>query len=136
MCRASCGRPRSCLAAFGERSLIVRPGLIVGPHDPTERFTYWIRRLAAGGPVLAPRASDQPVQLIDVRDLSEWIITMVERQAGGSYNATGPTPPSSRGMSCPCGSICTAIPTSPGSSTSTSAVPSPALEQQLLSAQT
>jgi 2'-hydroxyisoflavone reductase len=77
-------------ALFGERSLIVRPGLIVGPHDPTERFTYWVRRLAAGGPVLAPRASDQPVQLIDVRDLADWIIGMAERQASGTYNATGP----------------------------------------------
>lgn len=86
--KAAC--ERQVTAAFGERSLIVRPGLIVGPHDPTERFTYWVRRLADGGPVLAPAAGDQPVQLIDVRDLSDWIIAMVERRAGGTYNATGP----------------------------------------------
>jgi 2'-hydroxyisoflavone reductase len=89
--KAAC--EREVEGGFGSRSLIVRPGLIVGPHDPTERFTYWVRRLADGGPVLAPRAGDQPVQLIDVRDLSEWIIAMAERGAGGRYNATGPAEP-------------------------------------------
>jgi 2'-hydroxyisoflavone reductase len=75
------------------RALVIRPGLIVGPHDPTERFTYWVRRLAAGGRVLAPRAPDQPVQLIDARDLADWIIRMVEAAATGVYNATGPAGP-------------------------------------------
>jgi nucleoside-diphosphate-sugar epimerase len=75
------------------RTLVVRPGLIVGPHDPTERFTYWVRRLAAGGRVLAPRAPGQPVQLIDARDLAEWIVRMVEAGACGVYNATGPATP-------------------------------------------
>src|SRR5581483_10626663 len=75
------------------RTLVVRPGLIVGPHDPTERFTYWVRRLAAGGRVLAPRAPGQPVQLIDVRDLAQWIVRMVEAHATGVYNATGPAAP-------------------------------------------
>lgn len=89
--KAAC--EREVEAGFAGRSLIVRPGLIVGPHDPTERFTYWVRRLADGGPVIAPRAGDQPVQLIDVRDLSEWIIAMVERGAAGTYNATGPAQP-------------------------------------------
>lgn len=89
--KAAC--EREVRAAFGERSLIVRPGLIVGPHDPTERFTYWVRRLADGGPVLAPRASGQPVQFIDVRDLAEWVIAMVESGAAGTYNATGPARP-------------------------------------------
>jgi 2'-hydroxyisoflavone reductase len=84
---------REVEAAFDQRSLIVRPGLIVGRHDPTERFTYWVRRLAEGGQVLAPRATEQPVQFIDVRDLSEWIIAMVERGAAGIYNATGPAEP-------------------------------------------
>jgi 2'-hydroxyisoflavone reductase len=87
------GCEREVEAAFGARSLIVRPGLIVGPHDPTERFTYWVRRLADGGPILVPRAGDQPVQMIDVRDLSDWMIAMVERRAGGPYNATGPAQP-------------------------------------------
>ena len=75
------------------RTLIVRPGLIVGPHDPTERFTYWVRRVAEGGRVLAPRAPDQPVQVIDVRDLAGWIVRMVEAGATGVYNATGPAAP-------------------------------------------
>jgi 2'-hydroxyisoflavone reductase len=75
------------------RALVIRPGLIVGPHDPTERFTYWVRRLAAGGRVLAPRAPDQPVQLIDARDLAGWIVRMVEAGATGIYNATGPATP-------------------------------------------
>jgi 2'-hydroxyisoflavone reductase len=74
-------------------ALVIRPGLIVGPHDPTERFTYWVRRLAAGGRVLAPRAPEQPVQLIDARDLAEWIVRMVEARAAGVYNATGPAAP-------------------------------------------
>lgn len=75
------------------RVLVVRPGLIVGPHDPTERFTYWVRRLAAGGRVLVPDAPDQPVQLIDARDLAGWILRMVEAGSTGVYNATGPATP-------------------------------------------
>jgi 2'-hydroxyisoflavone reductase len=73
--------------------LVIRPGLIVGPLDPTERFTYWVRRLADGGAVLAPRAPDQPVQLIDARDLAEWIVRLLEAGATGTYNATGPAGP-------------------------------------------
>jgi 2'-hydroxyisoflavone reductase len=84
---------REVLAVFGARSLIVRPGLIVGPHDPTERFTSWVRKLGEPEPVLAPRASGQPVQLIDVRDLAAWIVTLVERRASGAFNATGPRRP-------------------------------------------
>ena len=61
--------------AFGERALVVRPGLIVGPHDPTDRFTYWPRRVAEGGRVLAPAPPEQPVQFIDVRDLADWIVS-------------------------------------------------------------
>ncbi|MBV9942138.1 MAG: NAD-dependent epimerase/dehydratase family protein [Solirubrobacterales bacterium] len=75
------------------RALVVRPGLIVGPRDPTERFTYWVRRLAGGGRVLVPRAMDQPVQLIDVRDLAGWILDLVEARATGVFNATGPATP-------------------------------------------
>jgi 2'-hydroxyisoflavone reductase len=75
--------------AFGERALIVRPGLIVGPHDPTDRFTYWPRRIADGGEVLAPGSPDDPVQFVDVRDLGEWILHMVEGEQSGVFNATG-----------------------------------------------
>jgi len=75
------------------RALVIRPGLIVGPHDPTERFTYWVRRLAGGGRVLAPAAPDQPVQLIDARDLAEWTVLMAEQRSVGVFNATGPAWP-------------------------------------------
>ena len=75
---------------YGERALNVRPGLIVGPHDPTDRFTYWPVRVARGGEVLAPGRPDMPVQIIDVRDLAEWTIRLVEQKQSGTYNATGP----------------------------------------------
>ncbi len=72
------------------RTLVVRPGLIVGPYDPTDRFTYWPVRINRGGEVLAPGKPDQPIQFIDARDLSEWIIRMTETRQVGIYNATGP----------------------------------------------
>ena len=72
---------------FPKNSLIIRPGLIVGPHDPTDRFTYWPVRISEGGEVLAP--AHQTIQFIDVRDLAKWIVQMVEQQSIGIYNATG-----------------------------------------------
>lgn len=76
---------------FGlERTLIIRPGLIVGPHDPTDRFTYWPVRVRRGGDVLAPQKPEAPIQIIDVRDLSDFIINLIEANAFGTYNATGP----------------------------------------------
>ena len=77
-------------AALPGRSLIIRPGFIVGPFDPTDRFTYWPRRVAEGGDVLAPGSPEQPVQIIDARDLAAWTVTMLEEGAAGLYNATGP----------------------------------------------
>jgi 2'-hydroxyisoflavone reductase len=77
-------------AAHPGRTLIVRPGLIVGPLDPTDRFTYWPHRIARGGEVLAPGKPEQPVQFIDARDLAAWVVVMTERQATGTYQATGP----------------------------------------------
>jgi 2'-hydroxyisoflavone reductase len=74
---------------FGDRALIVRPGLIVGPHDPTGRFTYWPQRLRRGGEILAPGPPERTSQFIDVRDLAEWIVTTTERELGGVFNATG-----------------------------------------------
>ena len=71
-----------------QRVLNVRPGLIVGPYDYTDRFTYWVARVAEGGEVLAPGASDRAVQFIDVRDLAEWSIHMLERKGTGVYNVT------------------------------------------------
>jgi 2'-hydroxyisoflavone reductase len=76
--------------ALPGRALIVRPGYIVGPDDPTDRFTYWPHRVARGGEMLAPGDPEAPVQFIDVRDLSEWIVRVVEARATGPYNATGP----------------------------------------------
>jgi 2'-hydroxyisoflavone reductase len=73
---------------FDERALVVRPGLIGGPHDPTGRFTYWPHRIARGGEVLAPAPPEDPVQFIDVRDLAEWTVDLCERRVGGTFNAT------------------------------------------------
>ena len=76
--------------AFGEGAINVRPGLIVGPGDNTDRWTYWPVRVARGGEVLAPNSPADPVQNIDARDLSEWIVRLVETPGtGGTYNATG-----------------------------------------------
>jgi 2'-hydroxyisoflavone reductase len=75
---------------FGDRALIVRPGLIVGPHDPTDRFTYWPRRAQRGGPILAPAPPDYGVQMVDVRDLAGWMVRIVEERRGGAFNATSP----------------------------------------------
>jgi len=74
---------------YGERGTNVRAGLIVGPHDPTDRFTYWPRRLAEGGEVLAPGRPDRPVQVIDARDLAAFLLVLAERGPGGALNATG-----------------------------------------------
>lgn len=72
---------------------VVRPGLIVGPGDPTGRFSYWPARLAEGGEVLAPGAPTDPVQVIDVRDLAAWIVTLAEQRVVGDFDGVGrPTP--------------------------------------------
>jgi 2'-hydroxyisoflavone reductase len=76
--------------AMPGRVMNVRPGLIVGPHDPTDRFTYWPWRVDRGGEVVAPAPPERRVQLIDVRDLAEWILKMIEAGTTGVYNATGP----------------------------------------------
>jgi 2'-hydroxyisoflavone reductase len=77
-------------AVFDDRALVLRPGLIVGPHDPTGRFTYWPHRIARGGEVLAPGPPERRTQVIDVRDLAEWAIELCERGVSGTYNATHP----------------------------------------------
>ena len=78
---------------FPGKTLIIRPGLIVGPRDETGRFTYWPVRIDRGGEVLAPGDPKDPVQIIDARDLAEWTIRMVENRETGVYNATGPAKP-------------------------------------------
>src|SRR4051794_12875265 len=75
---------------FPKQTLVIRPGLIVGPGDQTDRFTYWPVRVQRGGEVLAPGQPGDPVQFIDARDLAEWTIRMAEKRATGIYNATGP----------------------------------------------
>jgi 2'-hydroxyisoflavone reductase len=75
---------------YGDRSARVRAGLIVGPNDPTDRFTYWPRRIALGGEVLGPGSPDAPVQFIDARDLAGWLVQLALEGPGGTYNATGP----------------------------------------------
>ena len=75
---------------FPGKSLIIRPGLIVGPRDETDRFTYWPVRIDRGGEVLAPGNPSDPVQFIDGRDLAEWTVRMAENRETGIYNATGP----------------------------------------------
>jgi 2'-hydroxyisoflavone reductase len=78
---------------FADHFLVVRPGLIVGPRDPTKRFSYWPFRIIDGGEILAPGSPMQNLQFIDVRDLAKWIVSMVEKQGTGLYNATGPAFP-------------------------------------------
>lgn len=72
------------------RVLHMRSGLIVGPYDPTDRFTYWVGRVANGGEVLAPDKPASPAQIIDARDQAEWIIRMAEARQAGIYNVAGP----------------------------------------------
>ena len=81
----------AAIDAFGkDRSIIVRPTLIVGPGDPTDRFPWWLARLEKGGDIIIPGKNDEVVQYIDVRDLAEWMIRLLENKAAGSYNGSGP----------------------------------------------
>jgi 2'-hydroxyisoflavone reductase len=84
--KAAC--ERAVEREFGHRTLVVRPGLIVGPLDPTGRFTYWVERAERGGEILAPAPHDAPVQFIDARDLAAWIVALLEGDTGGTFNAT------------------------------------------------
>ena len=78
---------------FGDNVTIVRPGLIVGPGDLSDRFSYWPVRIDRGGEVLAPGTPNDPVQYVDARDLSEWMIRLAESRTLGTFNATGPKSP-------------------------------------------
>jgi 2'-hydroxyisoflavone reductase len=78
---------------YGDRSARVRAGLIVGPYDPTDRFTYWPRRIGAGGEVLAPGNPDAPTQFVDARDLAAFLVRLALQGPGGVFNATGPLEP-------------------------------------------
>jgi 2'-hydroxyisoflavone reductase len=80
---------RAAEQAMPGRVLSVRPGLIVGAHDYTDRFTYWVRRVAKGGDLLAPGQPERRVRVIDVRDVAEWMIRMAESRGTGVLNASG-----------------------------------------------
>ena len=85
---------REVQAVFGDRTSIVRPGLIAGSLDPTDRFTYWPVRVEAGGEFVAPEDASVPLQYVDVRDVADFVITLIERGTGGTFNAV--TSPESR----------------------------------------
>lgn len=76
--------------AFGKHASIVRPGYIVGPLDPTDRFTYWPVRASRGGEMLAPGTPRDPIQIIDVRDLTAWMLKLADTHATGNFNAVSP----------------------------------------------
>ncbi len=80
-----------------ERSLVVRPGILAGPHDYTDRFTGWLRQVKDGGEVVAPGRPGRPVQVLDARDLADWLLRMIERGRTGVFNATGPGRPLTMG---------------------------------------
>lgn len=82
------------LETFGAAdTLLFRPGLIVGPHDATDRFSYWVRRIAAGGPMLVPGPRERVLQFVDVRDAARFIVQRLAREAGGVWNVVGPREP-------------------------------------------
>jgi nucleoside-diphosphate-sugar epimerase len=97
--KAAC--EEAALAGFPGRTLIVRPGYIVGPHDPTDRFTCWVRRAAAGGRMLAPGPRDQPLQVVDVRDLGAFTLDHLEAGTTDVFGVVGPGAPLTWGEALP-----------------------------------
>jgi 2'-hydroxyisoflavone reductase len=83
--------------AFPKGTTVVRPGYIVGPGDSTDRWTYWPLRVAAGGEMLAPGKPDDPMEIIDARDLAAFVVTLLEKRTTGTFNAVGPAKPVSMG---------------------------------------
>jgi hypothetical protein len=84
---------REAVRAFGDACLIIRPGYIVGPHDPTDRFTYYVRRAASGGEMLAPGPPDAPFQVVDVRDLAIFMLDRITARDSSVYGVVGPGEP-------------------------------------------
>ena len=107
---------------------IIRPGLIVGPLDVSDRFTYWPYRIDKGGEVLAPGDGNDPVQIIDSRDIAEWTIRMAENKTFGTFNATGPTKPYTMSE------MLTGIKTAIGSNATFTWVPAKFLQEQKIRA--
>jgi 2'-hydroxyisoflavone reductase len=81
------------LARYGNGATVVRPGIVAGPYDPTDRFTWWVRRAARGGRVALPGRPEQPVQVVDSRDLARLVALLLEADRPGTYNAVGPADP-------------------------------------------
>jgi 2'-hydroxyisoflavone reductase len=92
---------REALDAFPGRCLIVRPGYIVGPHDPSDRFTYWVRRASAGGEMLAPGPPDGALQVVDVRDLAAFTLDHLEARTADVFGVVGPPEPLTWGTFLP-----------------------------------
>jgi 2'-hydroxyisoflavone reductase len=85
---------RAAVDAYGaDRVTIVRPSYVVGPYDPTGRFTWWVDRLARGGPILCPGPADSPMQLIDARDQGAWVVRLIESGTTGAFHSASPAPP-------------------------------------------
>ena len=85
------------VASYGARATVIRPGLIVGPYDPTDRFSYWVARFTQPGSLgerdaeaAVPAPPERPIQLIDARDLAQWMVSLAERDVAGTYNAISP----------------------------------------------
>ncbi|MDQ1439311.1 MAG: hypothetical protein QOK43_2940 [Acidimicrobiaceae bacterium] len=79
--------------AFPGQCTVIRPGIVAGPHDPTDRFTYWVRRASRGGTVLAPNRRDQPVQVVHARDQADFIVSATAAGLDGPFNTVGPSEP-------------------------------------------
>ena len=84
---------RASTELFGPDTTIIRPTYVIGPHDPSCRFNYWVGRLATGGTVLAPGDPDDPIQVIDARDQASWIVSLLERSITGTFHSPSPPPP-------------------------------------------
>lgn len=94
-CKVAC--EDDVVARYGARATIVRPGKVAGPYDPSDMFTYWVRRAARGGRIALPGDPDQPVQVVDVRDLARLVVKLLEDDRPGAFQAVGPAEPTTLG---------------------------------------
>lgn len=85
------------VARYGDRATIVRPGKVAGPRDPSDGFTYWVRRAAKGGRIALPGHPEQPIQVIDSHDLARLVVQVLADQRSGSFHAVGPSEPTTLG---------------------------------------